>query len=81
MFSLSLSLSFRTSKPVQGSTQPPIHRVPGFPRGVKRREREVYLSPPSNAEAQNESSYTSALSVQLHDLKSYKSFFTVQIQV
>jgi len=75
-----LRFLFRTSKPVQGPTQSPIHTVSGFPRGVKRREREVYLSPP-NAEVQNEWSYTSALFEHLHDLKSYISFFIVQIPV
>jgi len=67
---------FRTLKLVHG----PTHRVQGFPRGVKRWEREVYLSPPSNAEAQNESSCTSALSVHLHGLKSYKSFLQFKSQ-
>jgi hypothetical protein len=53
------SMSFR---PTLGSTQPPIHWVPGaLSPGVKRPEREADHSPPASAEVKKTLIYTSTL--------------------
>jgi hypothetical protein len=49
-----------SSRPALGSTQPPIHGVPGSSsRGVKRPGGEVDHSPPTSAEVKETWIYTS----------------------
>jgi len=55
------------SRPGLGPTQPSIQGVPAAPfPGVKQPVREVDHSSPSNADAKNAWSYTSALPLRLH---------------
>jgi hypothetical protein len=53
-------LLFMSSRPALGSTQPPIHWVPGAPSSrVKRPGREADRSPPASAEVKKMWFYTS----------------------
>jgi len=56
-----------TSRPVLGTTQPPIQWVQGaLSPGVKRSRREADHSPPPSAELKNTWSYTSTPPTRLH---------------
>jgi len=48
------------SRPALGSTQPPVHRVPGLSRGKERPGSDADRSPPSSAVVKKEYSYTSS---------------------
>jgi hypothetical protein len=49
---------FCISRPALRPTQPPIEWVPGFPRGVKRPERETDHSPPNSGKVNKMWIYT-----------------------
>jgi hypothetical protein len=66
---LGIFLFTTVSRPVLGSTQPPIQWVLGaLSLGAKRPGREADHTPPSSAEVKNAWSYTSTPPIRLHGL-------------